>query len=105
MQFSKRTLLEPIETKKHADPESEKIKMMSHGVKMERKESAVDVLSPNNQNPLLIEREMMRERMYHRKEHQPLGQPAPSDIVLPEFTKDNRFRFGKLTHKGALILL
>jgi hypothetical protein len=83
----------------HIDPESERIRKMSHGVIMERKETAVDVLAPNSQNAILYERELMREQMYHRKEYQPLGKSSRAGVVLPPFTQKGTFRFGKLTHK------
>ncbi|KAJ3259324.1 hypothetical protein HK103_002522 [Boothiomyces macroporosus] len=77
--------------------EIEKIKDLTHGVRMKSVDSAVDVLSPNRLNPLLQEMEDNRERAYHRKEHQILGRSTGNDAVLPEFTKTDSFRFGKVT--------
>ncbi|KAJ3324751.1 hypothetical protein HDV06_006059 [Boothiomyces sp. JEL0866] len=77
--------------------EIEKIKSLTHGVRMNSIDSVADVLSPNRLNPLLQEMEDNRERAYHRKEHQILGRSAGCDVVLPEFTKTDSFRFGKVT--------
>jgi hypothetical protein len=48
--------LEPIPDapKKHISAEEETIKQLTHGVRMNRKDAAADVLSPHPQNPLLV---------------------------------------------------
>jgi hypothetical protein len=55
------------------------------------------------------------EARYHRKEHQPLGKKAISftglgeakslNDILPEFTKEKDFRFGRKIVKGTMNLV
>ncbi|KAI8812236.1 hypothetical protein BJ742DRAFT_878843 [Cladochytrium replicatum] len=70
---------------------------MTHGIGPSVDGEAIDVIFPNRVHPLLTERERLRERNYHRREHQVLGHSVPTGAKLPPFTMHEDFRFGVCT--------
>ncbi|KAJ2993232.1 hypothetical protein HDV02_002575 [Globomyces sp. JEL0801] len=75
--------LKPIE-----ELELSSINQLTHGILIKTNGSAAD------------EHDKIREQHYHRREHQALGKSSGSDVVLPTFTKETNFRFGKVTLFG-----
>ena len=69
--------------------------MVKHG-----SDAAALVLSPQNQHPLLLEREELREKCYHGKARQALGKASSNLAKLPAYTTENEFRFGDKTIIG-----
>ncbi|KAJ3415676.1 2-hexaprenyl-6-methoxy-1,4-benzoquinone methyltransferase [Chytridiales sp. JEL 0842] len=70
---------------------------MTHGLHPMPGPTAGQVIFPSGSNPILQKREAMRERIYHRREHQVLGRSVPLGTELPDFTNDPEFRFGQST--------
>eukprot|EP00842_Homolaphlyctis_polyrhiza_P003990 jgi/Hompol1/4592/HPOL_003748-RA len=82
---------------------SEKARNLTHGLLYDRTHTAGEVLSPQRQNPLLAERDAMRESIYHRKEHQVLGRSVSKDVKLPDFTQEAEFKFGNPSKKDDAV--
>ncbi|KAJ3282947.1 hypothetical protein BCR33DRAFT_847840 [Rhizoclosmatium globosum] len=73
---------------------TEKARPMTHGVQYEYGPSAGEVLFPKQSHPILQEAEKRREKIYHRVEHQALGQSIDHHVEFPEFCAHPDFKFG-----------
>ncbi|KAI9325482.1 hypothetical protein BDR26DRAFT_879371 [Obelidium mucronatum] len=73
---------------------TEKARPMTHGVQYVYGPTAGAVLFPKQPHPILQEQENRRERIYHRREHQALGESIDHKEELPEFCSHPEFRFG-----------
>ncbi|KAJ3126088.1 hypothetical protein HK098_007886 [Nowakowskiella sp. JEL0407] len=65
-----------------------------HGIIDKSMINGAEVIFPKKLHPLLVDRERLREKNYHRREHQVLGHTVPTGAVLPTFTLHPDFKFG-----------